>query len=305
MGFDTYISYSGLETYDKCQFEYALNYVERRSPPKEHDNRLGSVFGSTIGRVCESFYDNEAWRFDNPREFCETLAPLILEDVIRIETEGRVDSRGVKREGGVLRWAGEPGATYNAPKDIQEIERQLIDAIDTALFVIKQHRLLGKEVLTEARLDSTIRGFRFGGRPDFIILEQVGTGANLIVDGKGTRSLSRARQKKGLPAGNGAHKEQLLWYAGLMRMRLKRWPDRIGFVYWWDRDFSDWWDLVPAEVNQLFERAHEVSATIAERKRRLPMVTAELFPPNPSKKNCQYCDYRTVCEFAVYDKGAT
>lgn len=299
-----YLSHNGFYIHDRCSFMYYLQYIEERPVPREDDNRLGSIFGSSIGKLFETFYEYWVWSHKDPIATLQQMAPHVVDATLAAETTSRINSRGKLKQGGVLRWQGEEGSTLFAYKDRDALVQDVVSVVENGVRVIREEKLIGKRNETEVVLDSRVKGHVLAGRCDFLITDRMSHGDSVIWDGKGTSSISRKRKLNGETASKYVHKEQLLFYVGLMRLKLKRWPDRIGFVYWREPDLSDWWQVDKNEVNELFEHVVQTANTIEANQKLLKLGAKpeELFPARPSLERCQYCSFRTSCPSAKLRK---
>ncbi len=287
-----YCSYSGFNSYDKCPFSYWHRYINKTQPP-ELDNRVNMLFGASTGVVFEQFYNEKMWRLRSadgqPGFLAEMLSrvPRVIKKVIADET---ADGKH-----GVLHWNAK-NANYHS---IEDLTKDVEDAVRRGLKSIKHHRLVGHEAGAEIKLDSMIGEHKLGGRVDISVRRVPASkpgeegGDKIILDGKGSKF------REGY-----VDKRQLRWYALLHQERFKTLPDKTGFLYWrCEPEASIDWVKVTAEDTALLKKLVITTLDkIEDHKRRLPVVpeptpaqAAQLFPAQPSR-DCKWCNYLSACE---------
>lgn len=282
-----YISYSGFTKFNDCAYAYWHDYINR-TPLALPDDRLGSIYGSVVGKLFEDFYNKEWWRKDNPSAFVLMQVEEATEAIIKEETSPK---KG--RPGGVLLWRGD-GKGRN-PKGLysnrDELMADVRDGVTRGFHTIRQERLLGPYAKSEVKLDSTVDGHLLGGRADFIIRR---TKPHLdlgIYDGKGSKHRERYVSPK-----------QLLWYAMLYRLRFEKTPDKLAFVYW---RFSppksiDWINFSGSDLDMLLEevlagiRRIEKGVAALPEKGKVPDIdhmelARKVFQPKANESNCRFC----------------
>jgi hypothetical protein len=286
-----YLSYSGWKKYD-CPFAYYNDYVAH-TPKEGVDDRLGSIYGSVVGKLFEDFYAQKLWKKPEPQAYLMSLVEKTVDKTIHREITPWKD-----RPGGVLLWKGK-GEGQN-PKGMYENREELIvdvrDAVARGFQIIRHHRLLGPRTDAEYKLDYTFEGDTYAGRADFVIQRTKPHRDLLIVDGKGSQHRGRYVDPK-----------QLQWYAMLFWLHsLKegkpQLPDKLAFLYWRSKpdECMDWLDVSESDVMEMFE---VVKDTVHEIKRLekmiLPNAPAEaargVFKPKPNEKNCRFCPYTSIC----------
>jgi len=298
---DLYLSYSGWKKYDGCAFAYWNSYIGHTEVDAP-DDRLGSIYGSVIGKLFEDFYNEEWWK-KNPRPVAMMLGKVegALDWTIRRET-----TPYRQRKGGVLMWKGE-GEGQN-PKGMyankEELAEDLRESVGRGCRIIRHHRLLGPYAEAEVKLDYTVEGYRLGGRADFI-MERVKPHHDLcIIDGKG----SKWRHKYVDP-------KQLLWYALLYRFHHGKLPDKIGFLFWRyePNEAIDWVEFVEDDINDLLNRVlgdlrkiEEGTAKLISRAsfaevRKVFRPVAEGRRKRDAEDACRFCPYGTP---EICPKGA-
>ena len=277
-----YLSCSGFRCYEHCPFQYWHRYINK-TVLAVPDNRLNTIFGSTVGVLFERFYVERMWQ--RPKTVAQELRDLVEVTVERVIAKEC-------RKGGRVDFT-EPGSMYSSREDLV---RDVQEVVGRGLLSIKHHRLLGSSVGAEVVLDHRKGGHLLGGRADFIMdLKQGGSTLSAIIDGKGTKY--RERYTKDL---------QLLWYAMLYREAHGRCPGRLGYLYWRcapDKAL-DWIPFTESQVDNLLEAVLSKAGRIEADKCSLDSLPGQhertaarhqLFFPTPGAE-CTFCAYRSVCE---------
>jgi hypothetical protein len=288
-----YLSYSGWKKHDGCPFAYWNEYINR-TPKDGVDDRLGSIYGSVVGKLFEYFYTLKVWKQDQPQAYLMGMVSKVVTDTIRRETTPWKD-----KPGGVILWKGSgPGKN---PKGLYanqaELEADVRDAIPRGFQIIKQHRLLGPRTDAEYKLDfTTPDGDILGGRADFIIVRVKPFSDTLIVDGKGSRH-----------RGKYVDPQQLQWYAMLFWLNAVKAgapavPDKLAFLFWRSspEESMDWVDTSEYEVQAFYERVIETVKEIQAKGKMVllgadPKFARGVFKPKASDQNCRFCPYASVC----------
>lgn len=287
-----YLSYSGWKKSDNCGFDYWLGYVAK-VPLPEPDDRLGSIYGSVVGKLFEDFYNEEIYRQGQP----QGIVMGRVGETIRSIIEEEIHPSASWKKGGVLKWKGtgpdqNPKAMYT---DEAELAADVRDAVSRGFEIIRHHRLLGKGAQAEVPLDATILGHKLGGRADFIMRRVKPFQDEILLDGKGSRWLDAYVDKR-----------QLQWYAMLFQERNKRLPDQLGFVFWRAESVEDavlWVPVVPDEIQALKE---QVLADIRKIEARIsgPKLTIEaarrVFLPIAERTDVSKEDKKQACRFCSY-----
>ena len=269
-----YLSYSGHKSYKDCARQYWHRYVGK-TKLETLDNKVNSLYGSTVGTLFEYFYNDRIWLRSGVQEILEGMVDRTLDDIITRE-----------QRQGVIDWT-DPRANY---KSRDSLRREIMKAIPRGIGIIRHHRLLGQPADAEVKLDSVIKGHMIGGRADFILRRVKPHGDLVILDGKG----SRHREKYVDP-------HQLWWYAMLHREKFKTLPDRLGFVFWRQEpaESLDWVDFSHKSLDDLLSGVLEAVQHIEQGAASLnggkdPALLAQTFPVRPGDK-CRLCTYRPVC----------
>lgn len=288
-----YLSYSGFHkkgdsrTQEGCDYAYWHIYINATKTDAP-DDRLGSIYGSVVGKLFEDFYENRRWKEPEPQAFVVSRVEEVIDEVIKHETTPDVRRH---RQAGVLLWKGEgPG---QSPRGLyanrEELAADVRDAVGRGFSIIRHYRLLGPEARAEVKLDSKIDGHTLAGRADFIILRTKPHHDLVIFDGKG----SRHRDKY-------VSREQLFWYAMLYRFQHGKLPDKLGFIFWrYDPPESiDWPDFDDDIIDDLQARAlkaiHDIERMEKELKKGMPLpIIRSIFKPTANSENCRFCQFAT------------
>jgi hypothetical protein len=276
-----YLSYSGYKTYVDCPRAYWHRYINKTVSPKP-DNRVHMLYGETVGRLFEAFYNEQIWK--------NNVTATLLERVER--TMQKIISAEV-RKGGVFNWTDptlKPGT-----RSLSEIEVEVRETIPRGLKTIRHHRLLGQDAAAEVRLDETVDGKHIlAGRADILMRRVRPHGDLVILDGKG----SRWRDKY-------VNRNQLLWYSMLYWLRSGSIPDRLGFLFWRfePEESVDWSDVTLSGVQSLHLAAMGAIEGIENGQRDLVQLKVKdpgakvpgmIFWANPSP-DCKLCNYLPLC----------
>lgn len=290
-----YLSYSGYKKYDPdsggCPFAYWNSYINRTQVDAP-DDRLGSIYGSSVGTLFEKFYDEKMWRLDKPQGHLMGMVDSTIDWVIKRETTPWRD-----RKGGVLMWKGEDEGQN--PKGMYESREELAadvrDAVARGFRIIRHERLLGPRADAEVKLDVKLGGDIIGGRADFIIERTKPHHDLCIIDGKG----SKWRDKYVDP-------DQLRWYGMLYKHHEGKGPDKLAFLYWrFDPPESmDWVEFSEEELDELMAKVRQVMKTIKADEMKAPKNTSyaearKVFLPLAEKVSGQEA-YNGSCRFCMY-----
>ncbi len=271
-----YLSYSGFKKHDGCPRLYWHGYIDK-TPLPAPDNRVGMLYGDSMGKLFESFYKDRLWRGANPERVLLDRAETVVRGIVRVETE----------RGGVFNWSD---PNIKMPYDsVESVIEDVKESIPRGVSIIRHHRLVGINNDTELKLDTVIAGHKFGGRADFSLRRLV-DGDTILADGKGSRHREQYVDRR-----------QLKWYAMLYRQQFHTLPDRLGFIYWRSEPENsvDWIECTDKDVDILLDASLASIRSIEEGKKRLlPVLTRESlynsFPARPSRE-CKLCSYKTVC----------
>ena len=249
-----YISYSGMNTYKTCPLQYKFRYITKEQVSVDPRS---SMFGSTIGKIMEWFYERRLWEKPNP-----ILASLACVD----EAIDLISSK-------------ENFDQSLDPAFISLLRSDLLTYIPTSIDIVRSNGFLTSNSRAEEDLTVTYGNERYGkilklgGRSDFIHSKD-----RLdvwILDGKG----SRHRDKYADP-------NQLIWYAVLHYIKYHVAPTRLGFIFW---KFPDnpvkWIDYDETKMRNLLDDTFRISNKIESGE----------FEPTPSD-SCNLCSYKGKCD---------
>lgn len=280
-----YLSYSGLKRYQECHFAYWLQYCLRISI-EEPEDRLGALYGATVGVLFERFYRDRLWR--DPSTVREKMLSSV-DGILREVTQDQLKASDY-RSAGVLRWKG--SGTGQNPKALYSSREELVEdiqaAVDRGLATIRHYRLLGAFAEAEVKLDRMVNSHKLGGRSDFIIHRTKPHLDWVILDGKG----SQHRGKYTDP-------QQLLWYGVLYRLAYGRSPDKMGFLYWRSKppesidwlDYSD--DSLDDFLKEILRTIQEIESLSEKVSSVDPSEGRRVFKPRPDFGSCRFCPYAT------------
>ncbi len=274
-----YLSYSGWKLYTECPRAYYHRYIDKTDAPP--DNKVGSLYGSAVGRLFEEFYVQKLWAQKDPVGLLQAQVDTILDEVLR---------DAVKRPGEVVDFKAKK-AMYTSREALAEDVRS---SLQRGVDIIRHHRLIGAGVRTEAVLDVQLEGgHTMGGRSDFI-MQRVPPHSDLcIIDGKGSQHRDRY-----------TNRSQVLWYARQYQKLYGVIPDKVGFVYWRSEPATAlvWIEMVEDDLVRIEAKALKAILAIEDGKQRLPILKGpeqeaaleQLFTAKPGSA-CRFCRYPTVC----------
>lgn len=268
-----YLSYSGFKKFCECPRCYYYSYVAKTPLPKP-DNRVGMLYGQTVGVLFEAFYNEKLWKLPDPEAAMVARSSSVLKSVMAKEAAA----------GGVFDWKESSKTDYKCQADIL---KDVVDTIPRGLEAIRQHRLLSVDAIAEDKLDTNIGGNRFGGRADFVMRRPAPYEDRVIVDGKGSRHRDKYTDVK-----------QLHWYSLLHQKKYGSLPDKVAFIFWRDPPETavDWHTVSEKDVTQLRDTVLDTMSNIDNMsKKRLPLSEPTSFPAKPSSSGCRLCSYNTIC----------
>lgn len=289
-----YLSYSGYKIAYECLYRYWHMYINVTKPAKP-DDRLGSIFGTTIGALFEAFYQEKLWRHKNVQEILQSRAKRYVVDAIK-EATTATDWRAA----GIIDWKDDVTNPRGIYYNVEELIEDVRHAVPRGLETIRSNALLGKDAVAEMYLNTPVGDHTFGGRADFVMTLHK-TGERVILDGKGSRSLDKDRY---------TDPTQLLWYSLLLWEKHQEFPDWTGFVYWKKDPPHNVTKHVfsKGDAENLKRGVLAIMKTIEDGQDRLPSsekvtldIVQEQFPPKPTESNCRFCPYAAD---GVCDSGA-
>jgi hypothetical protein len=280
-----FLSYSGFACHEACAFGYWNQYINN-TPSGGEDNRVGALYGTTVGVLFEQFYEERLWKHKDAQERLLARVEVVLDKVI--EDQLRPSKY---RPAGVIKWKGtgsdrDPTAMYSSR---EELLADVRDTVVRGIRIIRFYRLLGAYAKAEVKLDQTIQGHRIGGRADFILYRTKPHFDWVIADGKGSQHRSRYSDPR-----------QLMWYGSLYLRKYGEPPDRMGFLYWRYEppETIDWMEFSEEALREFLDQVMKTVVDIEAAKKALPKnsvaaleAARKLFPAKPSRNACRFCPY--------------
>lgn len=248
-----YISYSSRKTYKICPKQYDFKYILK--PVVESDPR-SSMFGISIGKILEWFYERRLWSLPNPTEACIAL----VEDSINYACKDK---------------KFEP---LSDPAFITTMRQDLYFFIPKSLEIIQKHGFLTVNSRAEVDLTTTyehpIHGsLKLGGRCDF--LHGNDRTQITILDGKASRHREKFMDS-----------DQLIWYALLHYLKYHVAPVKLGFIFFkFPENPVQWIAYDESDMRKVVDDTFDVANKIQ----------LKMFDPRPSD-DCTLCDYKGLCE---------
>lgn len=260
---DSRLFWSELNTYETCPQQCLWTYGWEdldvgggpgRPKPKPKKSEHHSIMGQVIQKVLERAY-NEGW-FYRPQ----------FVDYMKEQTRA------------ILLWYLNKSYVPEDQMSFEQMAEVCVFGVLGYLHTMRQHKLWGRVVQCERRLEAQIGSLQIGGKPDFIFKDEMVR----ILDGKNSQSKDAF-----------VNPDQLRWYALCYQKVEDVLPDQLGFV-WYRYPFDaqtkelgiDWIPVTARDLEHLSERAVRVRLMQIERK----------FDPIPIPKNCRICNYESVCE---------
>jgi len=291
-----YLSFSGYQCANKCLLLYWHTY-ENHTNHGQPDDRLGSIYGSAVGRIFELFYEKGIWKNKGSREVLIDMVEDVVDQLLKEALEPR---KG--RPGGVIMWRGEDegqnprGMYYNRMELIRDVKSTITGGLKT----IKENTLLSNDARAEFRLDSEIEGHKIVGIADFL-MTRYKIGDRVIVDGKGTQHA--VFSDDGKYYGKYTDPEQLDWYSMLHREKFGTLPDKVAFLYWrYEPPANLKWvgveekdvDAMKTKLLDTIKKLEELGKELAAPENKVPLkVVQEVYTPSATQQNCQFCPYAT------------
>ena len=273
-----YLSYSGHKSYASCPKQYWHRYIDN-TPSPVAENGVNALYGSVVGILFEWFYARHLWMQKGVEEHLLSMVDETLEATMTKEGD----------RGRIFNFA-EKASNY---KTKEALLADIRETIPRGIQIIRQHRLLGPDAAAEVKLDSWIQGHRIGGRADFAMTRIKPHQDKIILDGKGSRHLTKY-----------VDPWQLKWYAMLWREKFTTAPDKLGFLLWRAEpdDSIQWVPFTRNELDELRDSVVQTAQKIDEGKALLtsapqmeaPQVVLQHFPAAPSSE-CRFCVHLTQC----------
>lgn len=166
--------------------------------------------------------------------------------------------------------------TYPMGKTEEDLKKDIIRQATNGFQYMKDMGLMNRPIRSEVKWMGTHNGFRLFGMLDFDCESSKGVS---LFDGKGTKEPN-------------SDPRQILHYALTVHAAGKK-IDQAGFIYW-DHGYKE------VDVSPKALKAY-IDGPIAEVRpifKKLEVGTEDL-PTNPSKKNCNWCNWRHTCVDSV------
>jgi hypothetical protein len=276
-----HLYWSRLKKYESCGLNYLWSYGhpkydlgqgygKRRIPPikrSEHHALMGTVIQYAI----EMLYNNKLYQkhlFDQKSLQQELLKHM--DEMFQQEQRRRF--------------------LILDEMSVDEMREICVSGVMGYLETMKHQKLIGSYNQAEERLTGALPdGTLIGGIADLVYRLH---GDYIILDGKNSKAKGRYLDA-----------DQLRWYALCFRLVYGFYPKKLGYV-WYRFPYNEekeetgvsWVDFGRRDMTRLEERASRVRNLIQE---------GEKFRANPSKDNCRFCDFASVCEAKKeYDEAA-
>lgn len=282
--------WSSLDLYEGCPQGFLWNKgwglidvgggPGKKKPKPLQKSEHHAVMGTVIQAVIERFYNDELWRSVPPLELMDRLMDM-ADEAFKLELARRF-------------------IDWRLADTREEMEQVIKDGIRGYMKTMKAHRLLGPYAQAEVDLVGYVDAKTpIGGRADLIIRREAEPNLGVtILDGKNGK---RYKDGKGGWM-TFTDPDQLRWYALCFWLVHKKFPDRLGFVYYrypygqtvinpqgFPTDKTEegvvWVPFTQDDIDGLAQRAVDA---------RKGMDT-EMFPAKPDPKQCRFCDYESVC----------
>jgi CRISPR/Cas system-associated exonuclease Cas4 (RecB family) len=252
--FDLYLSYSGKRSYQICPKQYRYTYVLKQ---KSETNPKDVLFGNTIGKIFERFYNDKLWlRPDVDSYMMSLIEDTIDECASRYSFNPRSD----------------PDFKSKLIRDLQEF-------IPATIKIIRNRKLLAPLSIAEADLTVVYRDkesgivLKIGGRSDFI--HYFNKNNIWILDGKGSKYKDKY-----------VDSDQLIWYAIQHYLKYYVAPSRLGFIFYkFPSDPIKWIMIDDQSIRDNLKRTFQVASKILN----------NMFDPTPSPE-CRRCPFLSMCD---------
>ena len=260
----------------------------RRKPIPVEKSKHHAVMGIVLADFWENLYNKEEWK--HPDGLMDRLLEQARKTFDRELLSGFVDWR------------------LSPPRD--ELWQTIEDGMRGYMRTMKHHKLLGPFARSEVDLSTYLDKWTpIGGRAD-LIFRREDTGIT-ILDGKNSKRYKDPKTKKLFTH---TDPDQLRWYALCFYLAYRKFPDRLGFVYFrypygnpvLDTDGQE----VPAVDENGLPLGHseieqgvdwvpftkdDLKGIATRAKDALRAMNREKFDANPVPSKCKFCDYETVC----------
>lgn len=251
-------------------------------------SRHHAVMGIVLADFWEALYNNEEWKHP------EGLLERLLERAQKTFDQEMISN--------FIDWRLAP------PRD--ELWAAVEQGIKGYIKTMKAHKFLGPFARSEVNLTCYIDKWTpIGGRAD-LIFRRDDTGIT-ILDGKNSR---RYKDRKTGKWFTHTDPDQLRWYALCFYLTYRKFPDRLGFVYFRYPYGTPVLDADGQPVPEIDENGLPTGAMETEQgvdwvtytkddlkgiarraKDALKGMNKGKFPANPVPSKCKFCDFETVC----------
>lgn len=271
MGKVKVLYWSTLDKYEKCpqQFLWSRGWDGidlghgdgKRIPPPKESSMHHAIMGIVIAKAMEDLYNLELWR--DPKSLKDNLESIINKEFQLLLFKKYVD------------WE-------KAPTE-EEMLEICLEGIRGFLPTMKHHKLLGQYSKSEVNMIAELDGgVKVGGRADLIIIRNDEVG---IYDGKNSKS-----------KGKYTDPDQLRWYGMLYRATTGVLPKKLGFIYYRYPYGMENEGIIEQGVDFVDYTTHHLDSLESRAKEVMQGMYALKFEPTPKAKNCQFCDYESMCD---------
>ena len=257
MSYDLYLSYTGRKSYLTCPKQYWYRYIQKDKTPVDIKK---TMFGSTIGKIFEWFYEKRLW--SNPDPIRSSV------DLINEASELVFSQEGYRK-----------GSDYSWESDFFS---ELKQYVPLGVEIIKKHGLL--TINSQSELDLTVSyspsdsniTIKLGGRADFVHYNKPDD--VWILDGKAYKQRDKY-----------VDSDQLIWYATQHYLKYRVAPNKIGFVYWYFPDSPLSYVAYNSDsMRQILKSTVEISKKILDKD----------FLASPTGE-CHRCAYKSKCDDGI------
>ena len=230
---DLYISYSSKKAYLTCPRQYWYMYVSKEKGEFDAKN---SLFGNSIGKLFEWFYNKKLWIKSDVKQH------LIRSIEIALDESAGKDNFDLKSD-----------LEFKA-----KITQELQDCVISTLEIIRKYKLIAPVSNAEVKLNTIFKTkdliLKLGGRADFV--HYFDKNNIWILDGKG----SKHREKY-------IDINQLVWYAVQHYLKYHIVPNRLGFIFYkFPQDPITWISLTDQLMRSVLDETVSISKQIISKQ---------------------------------------
>lgn len=229
-----------------------------RPKPRPLTSRHHAFMGIVIQGVLEDFYTHQMWK-----------QPEGLEDRLEKMVSLRM-SREIAKPKMFIDQKMAPSW--------EEMAQVCRDGVLGYLPTMRHHKLLGEYAKSEEHIIAQMKGTSIAGKVDFLIQRDKEV---TILDGK--NSLTKMKY---------VDPDQLRFYALVFSVRYRRFPHKLGFVWFrypYDAESGEdgitWVDWTQRDLKDLAERAQVAKSGMRRQE----------FGARAKAKHCSKCDFEDVC----------